>query len=277
MPQVRVSRSVHDTHTVDLLFEVASLNDRGIELAEQRRYHEALVVFREGLLLASRHSFDLHVLWITRNIARTYKHMGDYEHAIAYYRKSLALAEPGSVDRCHIHTGMALSLLELGLYRKALSHFTAAYRISSRLGDTRSIADCLTNLGLAYCKVGCLEKARELMELALTHYFSIGYLEGLAYSYTELAKISCGQGQIARGLHYAREAMMLAADLKDELELARALVASAMLYRKNGNNNKSRSYLRQAYSIFSAYQDPAGLAECLSLMQKEERRSKEKR
>ena len=72
--------------TVDPDTEVARRHfERGIELYDQEKYDEAIAEFQAANVARPRPAFDY-------NIARCYDRLGDWSHALDYYRRYLAAA-----------------------------------------------------------------------------------------------------------------------------------------------------------------------------------------
>ena len=123
----------------------------------------------------------------------------------------------------------ALCLDDMGLYEQAIAQYDAALRIH----PTSSL---YSNMGLAYMRLGQLEKAEEAYRNA------IRCDEKNAFAWNNLSTLYFRQGDYAQALEYAKSAIAINSQMPQALGCA--AVCCALL----GSEEEYRSYYRQAVS-----------------------------
>ncbi len=89
-------------------------------------------------------------------LGNCYKRLGDYDKALDYLTKALAmkraLKDRAEEGRSLSHLG--LLFWEMGRYKQAIADFNDSIRIGRQLGDTQLEASALNNLSLVYDELG---------------------------------------------------------------------------------------------------------------------------
>lgn len=138
-------------------------------------YEKAYVAAEDVLLLMEELQLDHseHFATTLLNTATAYRAAGDYAQALRYYRQALqiydGLLQPDDYRFAGLYNNMSILLEKMEENEEAISYAEKALAIIEKLeGGEMETATTLTNLALIYFKVSKPEKAKELLEQALT-------------------------------------------------------------------------------------------------------------
>ncbi|GGP55436.1 AfsR/SARP family transcriptional regulator [Saccharothrix coeruleofusca] len=163
----------------------------------------------EQRLLADVHRFTS---WL-------YESTGDYDHALAHARKTLAAQRSGSdvvrTARALNAVGWCLSLL--GRYDEALEHCQEGLALMTGTGDEYGLADLRDSIGHALFHLGRVEEAVHSYELALQAYLRLGVRYAAADTGERLGDAEAAAGRPERAAERWRAALVTF----EELELPR--------------------------------------------------------
>jgi len=105
-----------------------------------------------------------------------YKAKGEWDKAIEYYQRSLAIREKVGDER-----GMSITFNNLGaIYQdkgdwdKAIDYYQRSLKIERKLGDIHGVANSCYNIGMLYCEQGKHRAAISLFEESLTILEKVG-------------------------------------------------------------------------------------------------------
>lgn len=131
------------------------------------------------------------------NIGRGYVLKGDFEQAVAYLQQALHLMEHTEqpVLLATIHGNLASAFMGRGDWDNARAHGQKAIEISDRLGDRRSLAVQLTQLGEIFHKLGdAVSAVNHLTRSALiAHGLGVKFHEETAILRLAEVYLDCGQ------------------------------------------------------------------------------------
>lgn len=107
------------------------------------------------------------------NAATAYRAAGDYETAIRFYKQSLQIYDgilpPQDYRYAGLYNNMSILLEKMNENEEAIAYAEKALEIIETLeGGEMETATTLTNLALLYFKVAQAQKAKELLEQALS-------------------------------------------------------------------------------------------------------------
>jgi tetratricopeptide (TPR) repeat protein len=146
-----------------------------------------------------------------------------------------------------------------GDYPHALEEMRAALNMRRRIGDRRSIALSLNNMGLVLQDSGQFQEALEAFEQALHIRREIGDLIGMIITLNNLGTVAQDQGDFAKALSMFEEASKVAREIGDKNKIALVLTNLGEVHRVMGNAVEAVNHLRQAVELC----DRLGLAEAL--------------
>lgn len=129
---------------------------------------------------------------------------------------------------------------------EAETQFLANLRMAEANGLEREAILARTNAGLALSKRGQHTRARDILEKALSSAHAVGDLRSGACALQNLGAISQRTGDLGRALSYYRSALSLFSRLADRTEIRRATWNLANLYIAIGRIDEARQYLEQS-------------------------------
>lgn len=121
------------------------------------------------------------------NAATAYRAAGDYETALRFYKQSLqiydAILPPQDYRYAGLYNNMSILLEKMNENEEAIAYAKKALEIIETLeGGEMETATTLTNLALLYFKVSQEQKAKELLEKALSLFGQSGENTDAHYS-----------------------------------------------------------------------------------------------
>lgn len=138
-------------------------------------FEKAYVAAEDVLLLMEELQMDNteHFATTLLNAATAYRAAGDYEVALRYYRQTLqiynGILPPQDYRFAGLYNNMSILLEKMEENEEAISYANKALAIIENMeGGEMETATTLTNLALLYFKISQPEKAKELLERALS-------------------------------------------------------------------------------------------------------------
>lgn len=138
-------------------------------------FEKAYVAAEDVLLLMEELQMENteHFATTLLNAATAYRAAGDYEVALRYYRQALqiynGILPPQDYRYAGLYNNMSILLEKIEENEEAISYANKALAIIENLeGGEMETATTLTNLALLYFKISQPEKAKELLERALS-------------------------------------------------------------------------------------------------------------
>jgi tetratricopeptide (TPR) repeat protein len=181
---------------------------------EERLIRDTLAAMPEGSLEAGA---LLHQLGIVA------QHRGDYDAALDWYKKSLAINEQLG-DRA----GMATSYHQLGMvaevrgeYDAALDWYNKSLGIEEQLGNRAGVAISYHHLGIVAHRCGHYDAAFDWYKKSLGILEQLGNRAAMAGSYYELGAIAQDRGEYDAALEWYNKALAIAKQLGDRAGIAR--------------------------------------------------------
>ena len=193
------------------------------------------------------------------NIAVVYSEQGDYERALEYCRKALAVRERvlGSdhPDTATTYNNMAGVFRAQGDYEKAMEYLSKALAIRERvLGPEHpSTAATYNNMASVFRAQGDYENAMEYYgkALAISERVSGSDHPDTAATYNNMAGVYSDQGEYDRALEYYRKALAISERVlgSDHPDTATTYNNMAGVYSDQGDYEKALEYYGKALAI----------------------------
>ncbi|MEC9073242.1 MAG: tetratricopeptide repeat protein, partial [Myxococcota bacterium] len=157
---------------------------------------------------------------------------GDPVEASTHYREALEVGER-SRDGARVLTALqnlGVVQQESGQYIQALSSYGEAHQLATALGQTGRQAQLGGNLGVLWCYLGELDKAREVLEreLSLSRQEQNRFLEGIALAM--LGEVALAQESWTEASQHLTEAISALQDSGAVMNLAETRLAMTRLY-----------------------------------------------
>lgn len=199
-----------------------------------------------------------HLKSTPKNIASRiglYNHLGiiyrdarNYNRALEYYNKSLALTTLPK-HRNILINNIAFVYKEQKKYRKALLTLTKAYNNSVKIDDKKQTARALSNLGFVKSKLKYPDALTNLLE-ALNIRKTIQYIPGIVSSYLHLSEYYKDNHQRQKALFYANKVLAIG---KEQQNINYQVDALSIIIATD-NNSKIVEYKKLTDSIAIAKQ-----------------------
>ena len=222
-------------------------------------YEKAYVAAEDVLLLMEELQLDHseHFATTLLNTATAYRAAGDYAQALRYYRQALqiydGLLQPDDYRYAGLYNNMSILLEKMEENEEAISYAEKALAIIEKLeGGEMETATTLTNLALIYFKVSKPEKAKELLEQALTlfekngentdaHYS--GALAGIGEAYYHMQDYE-------KALEYYEKALTeVKKHFGENMSYAVLCENCAAVCERLGNQEKQEYYIEKAKEV----------------------------
>lgn len=144
------------------------------------------------------------------------------------------------------------SYAALASYSMALSHFEAAYEISSAGGFETEEATSLLGIGVCYEGQGEDDKAITYYERALEIQVSQGDYHNIAWCRFSLSNILLARGDVAQAVLLASDALEGFRQFQDSFGIQAALTGLGQCERQLRNLIGARDYLEEAFEVASS-------------------------
>ena len=222
-------------------------------------FEKAYIAAEDVLLLMEELNMENteHFATTLLNAATAYRAAGDYSTALRYYKQALQIYDgilpPQDYRFAGLYNNMSILLEKMEDNEEAISYANQALSIIETLEDSETeTATTMTNLALLYFKMDQFDRAKELLEKALSlfekndghtneHYS--GALAGVAEAWYRM-------GDYAKSLEYYEKAL---AEVKlhygENMSYALLCENCAAVCKKIGDDEKRESYLKQSQEV----------------------------
>jgi two-component sensor histidine kinase len=232
-----------------------SLNDLSIAYSEVANYSEAIRIGYKTLKHQEKWGNTREVASALNNIGLAYAMQKDYEHAIDYYDKILALktliSHTTKADALH---NKAIALNNLGHHHDALPLFQESlkmYKSNTTAPNVVSIGNSLHNLGKTYLNLDKPDSAIYYLKKGLKFRLENEHYGGAAGSYNVLAQLNFDKKNYSTAISNARLGLkysLKGMSLGKQKESHEILFKS---YKKLKMYNKALSH----YELFTSVKD----------------------
>ncbi|MFZ2905388.1 MAG: tetratricopeptide repeat protein [Cyclobacteriaceae bacterium] len=182
------------------------------------------------------------------NIANIQYKMGEMDKAIAYAREAQPLAEKAKFDR-----GLAYASQLLGrIYRKqkkfdeSLTEYNKALAVYKRVGDNRSMAETLQNIGNSLFDKGSIQEAGNYYYDALKIVRRTGNPTLFTYNYSSIGYFHYSLKQYDLAIVYMDSSRVYAENTNDQYSVLDAYELLTLIKEKQGAYKSALEYHRKA-------------------------------
>jgi tetratricopeptide (TPR) repeat protein len=263
--RARLQRLVENTdeENVGLLGQLYA--DLGSLFYFSNNYKQSIEFFNKSipLLNESKKLGD-----VFNDISLTYSAQGDYEMALGYLEKSLAIQkEIGNRQSEGIALGNIGQIYEaFGDYKKALDAFEKALAILLEIGDRQSEGAILNNIGQILYLEGNHQTALEYFNTSLTLKQEIGDYNGESVTLSNIGQIYHTNGDYDTALIFFQRSLEISQKIGDRRGENTTLNNISQVYDAKGNYETSLAYLQESYTIAHEIGDRNGIAIVLTNM-----------
>ena len=214
---------------------------------------EDVLLLMEELNMESTEHFATTLL----NAATAYRAAGDYATALRYYKQALQIYDgilpPQDYRYAGLYNNMSILLENMNENEEAISYADKALSIIETLEDSAAeTATTMTNLALLYFKVDQSNKAKELLEKALSLFEQSGENTDAHYSgaLAGVAEAWYRMGDYAKALEYYEKALAeVKAHFGENMSYSILCENCAAVCEKLGDTEKQESYLTKAKEV----------------------------
>lgn len=266
-------RQVADLDLHQLTWELA---DALYDYLELRRYSSnSIIVHQLGLQAAERDERKLVQFFMRHHIAVSLGQLGRYKKAIAEGQAALEISR-----QIHDQYGEAVALNQIaqiqyyrGEYRSALAGAERALEIRQDLGDRHTEAETLDTLAQIHEGLSNYQEALERAQEALVLHSALDDLRGEAQTMVNLARIHLGMGRDGEALGYAARALKIRQRVEDRHGEGEAVALLGSLYTRLGRHQEAHDHIERALAFRRLTGDRRGEAEALVLLSRIHRRN----
>jgi len=189
--------------------------------------------------------------WSAGNLGNVYHSMGDYQKAIEYHGRALAIAKENSNRQSEgIYLGnLGNAYLGLGQVQTAIDYYEQALKIARKTGDRQGKGRHLGNLGVAYSNMGQVQTAIDYYEQALDIASDIGTRQGEENNLGNLGLAYLDLGQVQTAIDYYEQALEIAREIGDRGGEGNQLGYLGNAYHILGQVQTAKEYHEQALEI----------------------------
>ena len=237
------------------------LNGLGYFLLHMALYNEAISHLEQAIKNLSNHNTPEEIEGaILNNIGQAWKQKGEYDKALSYYEKALAIGKKLYGDKhpdiATRYNNMGLAYDSKGEYDKAISYYEKALTIDKKFNGEEhpKIATYYNNIGLAYDSKGEYDKAISYYEkaLAIDKKFNGEEHPDIAIDYSNMGGAYDSKGEYDKAISYYEKALAIGKKLygDEHPNIARDYNNMGSAYLSKGEYDKAISYYEKALSIF---------------------------
>ncbi|NIO71204.1 MAG: tetratricopeptide repeat protein, partial [Anaerolineae bacterium] len=207
-------------------------------------------LWREELLLSLKGT-------LANDLGLLYQAKGEWDRAIAYYERSLALKEKVGDEY-----GMAPTFHDLGLvyqYKgnldKAIEYHQRSLAIVERIGDTYGMSRIFNSLGDVYQAKGEWERAIEYYERSLAILEEVGDEHGMAAPFNNLGSVYRAKGEWDQAIEYHKRSLAILEEVGDEHGMAGTFNKLGSVYQAKGEWDWAIEYYERSLAILEEVGD----------------------
>lgn len=169
---------------------------------------------------------SLNLISSNSNVGRSHQLLGQFDSAIVYLYKSVAIIESYHPEPLmskaylrlagNTYNNLGVTYMEHGDNQKSLQFYNKAMELKRQLGDPIEVGNMYINLGGIMFGQNNLIAARSYLDSASENYNKASYVNGLLLCKSNSAAVSNEVGEYDRAITYAREGVMLAKEIQDK-------------------------------------------------------------
>lgn len=161
--------------------------------------------------------------------------------------------------RADVLNAMGVAYHRLGELDRAAEQYAQAAELRRQVGDRRGYATSLGNQAAIDVVRGRFDEAEEALGTVLATLDEIGDRAGVADTHNELGLLEEERGDYAAALDAYRRALQLRRELGDEVALAESLTNVGYVYHQLGEYDNASVYWQQAHDLHTATGNEEGI------------------
>lgn len=235
-------------------------------------HHGALSYYRQAIQYGRDPLVRPHLNILFNNVGLSYSHLGNYEQALHFYYKALAVVgESGGghngTDSVGIYTNIGVLWSRLGEQTYSLQTFEQVRQIAARNKDSMQLGMVYLNIGEIYFKRGDYVNAGAYHKKALALVRKTKYYQCEVATLTGLAHLARRQGQYDEAVSYLKQGLDIVAKRPISADnRIGALTALGAVYLDTKQYPKAKALLNEAYAAASEISHKELLEEVIPLI-----------
>ena len=161
---------------------------------------------------------------------------------------------------------LAISCSVRGDNMSAVDYFTKSLKIAEELGDYKSIANSINNIGVIYADLRNNPKAIEYYKKSLALNEKFNKKKGIISALGNLGAIYKEMGLYKQAIETQSHSLKLAEEINDERRKANALHALAGIYSDLKEFKNALDYETKALKIYEIFDDKNAMAQVMTIM-----------
>jgi signal transduction histidine kinase len=189
--------------------------------------------------------------FVHTNIANAYFNLKNYDTAMEYHNKALAIKREHGKPK-----DIAITLLNMGnAYRRsqntgeAIRHLEEAEKTFLAIGDKKGVALAANNLGNVQADLGNREEALKKYQIANRMFKDMGNTEGASGTSLNIAGLQMELKQYAGAEQRLKEALEGARSINEHSIMLEANELFSQLYEQTGNSSAALKHLREFVAL----------------------------
>ncbi len=210
--------------------------------------HEACYLAEQALSIIRELEIEVHYARCYKIQGVSHAHKGDYEKALEYSLKALAIYEDTNDS-----TALSSTLNTIGIiyrnrkdFKKALEYYTRSLEIREKTGNKKGIATTTNNIGILYHDINEYEKALKFAEKSLASFTELEDDLGIATSYNNMGTLLKSQGNLDTAQEYYMKAYEIFKRIGYNTGYSAACNNLGEILTFKGEFNQSELYLNDA-------------------------------
>lgn len=180
---------------------------------------------------------------IMSNIGLVYKSLGNYQTSLSYYGEALQLSpKDDSLARSKIYNNIGVVYKHLKQYDTAYAYFNRSLTLKRALGNTKGMANTLTNLGNIAGLQNNNRKAIELFRQSLDLEKSLDHQEGIAKNVNNMARAYYRMANYDSAIHFAQIGLEIGQQLGTKIQISEAAETLAKCFDKKNKHRLAYTY-----------------------------------
>lgn len=217
----------------------------------QYEQFKKLSIDANNLFIAGKDSLGL--ITSFSNVGRSHQLLGQFDSAITYLYKSVAIIESYQPKPLwakvylrlagNTYNNLGIAYMEHGDDKTGMRFYNKAMEKKKQLGDPIEVGNMYINIGGIMFSQNNLRAARAYLDSASQNYGEADYKSGLLLCKSNSAAVSNVVGEYDRAIDYAREGVMLAKEMADKYNQSLNYYHIGTAYGHKGFHALSQAYM----------------------------------
>jgi tetratricopeptide (TPR) repeat protein len=215
-------------------------------------YEQAKTLLQQSRKICERLQAGQELADVFRGLGTLNYWSGEYDQAIAYFRKSLAFSRQvgDKYLAAMALTGLANAICDQTAdYDQARPLYEQSLALSQQTGDQFGIARALVNQGAIAHELGDYTGAKQLYRQSLSIYRALNYRPGLSAALNNLGQIASAQGEYDSAQELIQESLDVKRETGDPNAIIHSLLQLGAVTRKMGAYVESKKWHAQTLRL----------------------------